>query len=410
MSETTTVKKVDLTIEQLFDSVGVGSDSVLTAEKKKNNILSNAPPNTEFLDNIDKEKEEEEVIVDENKAVIPPVNSETIDKLTEEIENQENGSEAPKKLNKGSLFKMVTKMIEDKELVPFEGEKLEDYTVEDYKELLKANLKRQGDEAAEKVPGEFYNSLPKELQYAYQYIADGGRDLKGLFRSLGQVEEIRALSLEDESGQEQICRAHLYATSFGEPEDIEEEINAWKDRGELEAKATKFKPKLDKMNEQIVAQKLGEAEEVQKQVKEASKYYMHNVHEVLQKGELNGIKLDKKTQDMLWHGLTDNTKHRSQNGAATNELGYLLQQHQWGEKPRYDLIAEALWLLKDPDGFKNKIRKEGGKETTEKVVRMLKTEQSNKSNGTNQDDDNTEFNRGAKPKTLVRPGTNFFKR
>jgi hypothetical protein len=42
------------------------------------------------------------------------------------------------------------------------------------------------------------------------------------------------------------------------------------------------------------------------------------------------------------------------------------------------LIAEALWLLADPNGYKGKVREQGSKQATEKTVRQLKTEESRK--------------------------------
>ena len=42
-------------------------------------------------------------------------------------------------------------------------------------------------------------------------------------------------------------------------EEIQEEIEIWKDLGKLETQANKFKPKLDKMQEKVVAQKITRA-------------------------------------------------------------------------------------------------------------------------------------------------------
>jgi hypothetical protein len=58
-------------------------------------------------------------------------------------------------------------------------------------------------------------------------------------------------------------------------------------------------------------------------------------------------------------------------------LGHLLERYQFIE-PRYDLIAEALWLLADPDGYKNQIRTIAKSEATQDTVRKLKTEESRK--------------------------------
>jgi hypothetical protein len=51
--------------------------------------------------------------------------------------------------------------------------------------------------------------------------------LKGLFRTLAQVEEIRELDPSNEYDQAEIARQYLYATNFGTPEEIEEEIQDW---------------------------------------------------------------------------------------------------------------------------------------------------------------------------------------
>jgi hypothetical protein len=55
-------------------------------------------------------------------------------------------------------------------------------------------------------------------------------------------------------------------------------------------------------------------------------------------------------------------------------LGHLLEKYQYVE-PKHDLIAEALWLLADPEGYKAKIMEKGSNASVEKTVRTLKTEQ-----------------------------------
>jgi hypothetical protein len=83
--------------------------------------------------------------------------------------------------------------------------------------------------------------------------------------------------------------------------------------------------------------------------------------------------LDKKTQGMLYTGLVQ-PGYPSISGKQTNMLGHLLEKYQYVE-PRHDLIAEALWLLADPDGYKSKIKEQGKNAAVEKTVRQLKTEQ-----------------------------------
>ena len=76
---------------------------------------------------------------------------------------------------------------------------------------------------------------------------------------------------------------------------------------------------------------------------------------------------------MLYNGLVQ-PNYPSISGKPTNMLGHLLEKYQYVE-PRHDLIAEALWLLADPEGYKSKIKDQGKVAATEKTVRQLKTEQ-----------------------------------
>ena len=67
-------------------------------------------------------------------------------------------------------------------------------------------------------------------------------------------------------------------------EEINEEIDSWKDRGDLEAKALKFKPKLDAMQERVVQGKLAEQENLRKQQQAAAQQYMENVYNTVAAG------------------------------------------------------------------------------------------------------------------------------
>jgi hypothetical protein len=253
---------------------------------------------------------------------------------------------------------------------------MDEYSMKDWKELLQANFEDRENKIKQEVPASFFDSLPNELKYAYKYIADGGQDLKGLFKALSHVEEVRSLDPSDDNDQELIARQYLRATQFGSEDEIDEEINTWKDLGTLGKKATQFKPKLDKMQEEVVAYQLQQQEAFKQQREEAAHQYIDNVYNTLREGQLNGIRMDKKVQAFLFNELTQ-PKYQSLQGNNTNLLGHLLERYQYVE-PRYDLIAEALWLLADPDGYKNQIRTIAKSEATQETVRKLKTEESRK--------------------------------
>jgi hypothetical protein len=378
-NDSTSVEEVEINLDELLGTPGAENVMLPDGDGKKTeakpNIFSSTSPDLSFIDNDsdddDDESKEKKIDVD---AIIKEADPEDdFSGPKDEEPNSEKQVGRPK-IEKSGLAEVFNKMIEAGKIVPFDDDKpLEEYSVKDFEELIEANFNEVENRVRQETPQEFYDSLPDELLYAAKYVSDGGQDLKGLFKILSEVEEHRELNPKNERDQEVILREYLRATKFGNDDDIDEEILGWKDRGELEAKAMKFKPKLDKMQEQVVAQKVAQQEKIRKQQEAAAQHYMQNVYTTLQPGDLNGVKLDKKTQSMLYSGLVQ-PQYPSMSGRPTNLLGHLLEKYQYVE-PRHDLIAEALWLLADPDGYKGKIRNQGQQQTVEKTVRQLKTEQ-----------------------------------
>jgi hypothetical protein len=337
-------------------------------EEKPKSLFSKEKVDTTFLDNKSPEKEEAKVEVVE----------ETIAELDNLITQEEDaGNKGRPKVDKSGLYELAQKMIDEGSLVPFDDDKpLEEYTTKDFRELFEANFQERENQIRENTPREFFQALPEELQIAAKYVADGGTDLKGLFRTLAHVEEMRSLDPEVEEDQVEIARQYLYATNFGTAEEIEQEIQDWQDLDRLAQKANQFKPKLDAMQEKIVARELAEQEAKKEQQAKAAQQYTDNVYSTLVAGELGGIKLDKKTQSLLYSGLVQ-PNYPSISGKPTNLLGHLLEKYQFVE-PRHDLIAEALWLLADPNGYKNKVREIGSREAVQRTVKQLKTEEGRK--------------------------------
>ena len=334
----------------------------------------------------------------------------TFDQVIEEFDPEaEPAANEPgrPKLDKGGMAQLIEGLIKQEKLVPFDdGKELSDYTQKDFEELIQANIDAKVRKVREETPAEFFEALPIELKHAAQYVASGGKDLKGLFKQLAAVEEIKQLDPDSERGQESIVREYLRATQFGDDSDIQEEIDSWKDLGKLEEKAYKFKPKLDSMREKIVQQSVARQEIDRKKQEEASYAYMENVHKTLDVDNLNGLAIDSKTQNMLYAGLVQ-PNYPSISGKPTNLFGHLIEKYQFVE-PRHDLIAEALWLLADPNGYKAKISNSAKNEQVAETVRTLKTEQANKNSSTVQEDDVQDP--GRKSPGLARPTKDFFKR
>jgi hypothetical protein len=406
----TSVEKLDLDIDSWLGAPG--ADSVLSpseTENAKPNIFDSLKTDISFLDSDNSSDSENKVKPEEMQHI-----NNMLDEDIKSVENEEEEIVPAKgrpKAEKSALVGFLKKRIEANEMFAFddyneEKETLDDYlgslTEKDVDDLWQANISNIKHEVASSTPAEFFESLPEELQYAAKYVADGGQDLKGLFKALSHVEQIRELDPTDEVDQENIVKSYLQATNFGDTDEIEEELTNWKDLGQLEKKAKQFKPKLDLMQEEIIQSRLAEQEMFKQQQEQAATVYVQNVFDTLRNGELNGVKLDKKVQSFLYNGLT-NPQYPSLNGSPTNLLGHLLEKYQYVE-PRYDLISEALWLLSNPDDYKANLIRQGKNQAVEQTVRQLKTEQSR-----NKASSSVNINQTEQTKKIQR-NANIFKR
>ncbi len=416
------VEKVDVNLDEIFNGAPSGDDIISQDSDKPKNILSGlnekadmsfADPDKDGKDDLnaklEKKEDAEETDTEEaskNEEVVENADS-ILDALDGNEESEEE--EAPKKGRKSikDISDVFSKLINEDKIVPFDDDKdLSEYSAKDWEELIQANLEEKANQVRRETPKQFFQSLPEELQIAAKYVADGGKDLKALFSTLSQVEESKSLDVKSSNDQEKIITQYLSATGYGTQEEIQEEIEIWKDLGKLEQQANKFKPKLDKMQEKVVAQKLQEQELKKKQQEQASKAYMKNVYDTLKDGKLGDLKVDRKTQAMLYNGLVQ-PNYPSVSGRNTNLLGHLLEKYQFVE-PNYGLISEALWLLQDPESYKAKIMDKGAQKSVEKTVRKLKTEQAN-TGGSSLGVSKAEEQKRSSKKKLSRP-TNIFKR
>lgn len=413
----TSVKEVDLNIDEMFAGAP-GAESVITPENSttevKPNMFSKRNTDLSFMDKLEDDNtfnSNQNNVAKTDGTAKADIAAIVDAEIKPEVESDDTIKNTGRpKTDKNALVTFLKKRIDAKEMFAFDDydekkQTLDEYLIglseKDVDDLWQANINNLKESVASNTPQEFFESLPEELQYAAKYVADGGKDMKGLFAALASVEAVRQLDVADENDQEGIVRSYLQATNFGNAEEITEEINTWKDLGTLEKKAKQFKPKLDQMQEQIVLQQLAEQEARNKQQQAASQAYVHNVFEALRPAEINGLKLDKKVQAQLYSGLVQ-PQYPSISGRPTNLLGHLLEKYQYVE-PNYPLIAEALWLLSNPDEYRGELRKQGKNENVVQTVKSLKIEQSNKNGGTHDEENDSA------PRKITRP-QNIFKR
>ena len=419
------VEQVDVNLDEIFNAAPSGADMIQDTKAKPKSIFSRgekadmsfADPDVSDVDDLDAKVEEtkvEETTEETTEEVKAESKPEVAEDILDSLDNVEDEEETKKEEKRGrksinGISDVFGKLIKDDKIVPFDDDKaLEEYSAKDWEELIEANLEEKANQVRRETPKQFFQSLPQELQIAAKYVADGGKDLKGLFSTLSQVEQHKELNIKKAGDQEKIITEYLSATGYGTAEDIQEEIEIWKDLGKLESQASKFKPKLDKMQEKVVARKLQEQELKKKQQENASQAYMENVYETLKEGKLGDIKVDRKTQAMLYNGLVQ-PNYPSVSGTNTNLLGHLLEKYQFVE-PNYGLISEALWLLQDPVAYKAKIMDKGAQKSVEKTVRKLKSEQTNAGGASLGVQARDEESKKTSSKRKIQRPTNIFKR
>jgi hypothetical protein len=407
----TNVQQVDVDIDSWLGAPGADTMITPTKEEAKPNLFSKTTQDLSFLDTPSKKEEDEEDDKLVSKEQAKEILNDILDKdiATEEDDFEDNKSKAGRpRTEKSGLVEFLKKRIESKEMFAFDDydekkQSLDDYlsslSEKDVDELWKANIENLKDEVANQTPAEFFKSLPEELQYAAKYVADGGQDLKGLFQALAQTEQVRDLDPNDDYDQELIVRNYLQARGE-DPDDIDEEILTLRELGSLGKKAKQFKPKLDAMQEEIVQTQLAEQEQRRQQQEQAAQAYVQNVFEALRPGEINGVKLDKKTQAFLYSGLTQ-PQYPSVSGRPTNLLGHLLEKYQYVE-PNYSLIAEALWLLSNPDEYRNNLMRQGKNDAVAQTVRQLKTEQARKNPSTYNEEEEPKSRKISRPQNIFK--------
>jgi hypothetical protein len=442
--QNTEVSQIDIDLAEILGTAT--GNNVITQNNNngpKSNIFKNDPPKTFTAADLEGETEDQKKVrlekeeaakkaaeeekkrkEEEAAELLKKNEGKTAEQIIAETVSEGGGggegaggddkNKGKKPYSKDLLKDVLGHLIEKKEFFDFapedvDNKKLEDYTKDEVLELIQLNLEKRDEKLKEQVPVEFFNALPPEFQTAFTYVSNGGTDIKGMLRVLSETVETRELDLKSEDDQEKIVYNYLKSTNFGTPEEIEVEINGWKDRNELEKKATQFKPKLDAMNARTVEQRLKDQEKRAELAKKQSAIYMDTVYKTLAPGLLGDIKLDKKTQGILYNGLVRPDYQSAFNGAPTNLLGKYLEEYQFGEKKDLSRVAEVLWLLHDREGFLNKQREMGASEKAKAVAKKLKSEESSKNAAGNQQDDNdSEGSRGTQ--TVKRKGpANIFK-
>ena len=410
----TTVAEVDF--DNLDDLLGIPSaSSVIAPVDSKNSVLKSDKVDISFLDKIDDDDTESLKDPEVAKAAVSALVDDEFtggpSDAADEVEEKDKGGRP--RLTKHAMIEAATRLIDKGVLQPFDdGKALTDYTVDDFEELIQANIDSQTSEVAQNAPVQLFQQLPEEVQAVIHYALNGGQDIKSVFSQLARAQETFDLDVSNEQDQESIARQYLNLTGFGSTEEIEDEVNVLKDRGDLQKYAERYKPKLDARQAEVIEKRLKDQQSAQARKNDMEKKYHDVVYNTLNNNNLNGIPLNNKVQTMLYYGLTDATKYQDAKGNPTNALGYLLEQHQFGEKANPSLVAEALWLLADPVNYRNSVKQLGANVANANTVRALRTEEASRNtSSTGIGEQNTNASRVSnKREPIKRQGKTLFSR
>lgn len=379
------------------------SDNVLTPKQK--DMFADFPQFSDGIggEQIKKETEDKvkadaekaaEAKTEEPKTEIPkPAAGDSLDTLADEISKTVNETipdetETPEETKtkdefttKRALVNYIKKKIEAGTFLPYSDydetkQKLPEYLnalpTDQLEELLDKNSDTIQNKVKEEYPQEFFNSLPGHLKYVANALAEGKVPPADIYASLLRVEQARNLDPKDNNDQVAIAQNYLAAKNFGTQEQINQQIEEWKEADLLGKKATQFKPQLDNMQEQQVAAYARQAEEVKVQQQEAAQWYAHSVEEALKDGDLGGLKISRKQQKDLYDKLLLDIKPSVRDGKPMNALWQAMERISYVQ-PDFKTLAKLTWLATDPKGYDEFVMQQGRNEQQGKVTKELKT-------------------------------------
>ena len=140
MQQTTTVKEVDVNLDEIFNGAP-GADSVVTPETKKPNVFSKPekvdlsfldgkeePKAEEVKENTNEEAKQEEVKTETKETTVEEkVSKDEVDEILNEgldlAEKEDEKSTASGRRRMSDMTDVFKKMIEDEQIIPFDDDK-----------------------------------------------------------------------------------------------------------------------------------------------------------------------------------------------------------------------------------------------------------------------------------------------
>lgn len=284
------------------------------------------------------------------------------------------------------LVQATNQLIEEGVLLAAEDDKgvaIEIKTIEDAKNVIKANLDYKEKQSNDGWKDDYKKSFSPQVQAVLHYAEQGAQSATEIAQLLGaiqQVEDAVELDPKTPAGHEQIVRQTLKAKGFKDTY-IDKQVNVLKDLGgdKLKEEAEELYPELVEMRQKQVKQVIADQESRRRDAEEASKIYVGTVKTTLDKEVVGGIKLTKEDKAKLYEAVTQ-PKYTSLNGGPTNLFVKTLEELQFGKNANYDLFMNIVQFTIDPKGFTEKLKTSVGNELAEATFIKLKTSKTSVAN------------------------------
>lgn len=273
----------------------------------------------------------------------------------------------------------LKKLFEEEVLFGFSDDKGEleiPKTIEDLKEVIKANKEEWKKEFQTEFEKNYTSDLSPQIASILEYGKKGGTNIEPLLQRWVQAEKISGLDETKPLEAEKIYKA--YKEAIGETEeDYADELQLLKDGNKLTTRAANLKPKLIEAEEEAINNQIVEQQQRDVIAKKAVEQYKSVVKTTLQKGKLGDITLDKNEQQSLFD-LTIPNQYRTYSGRGSG-FDKIIEDLQFGDKQDYEHYLELVKHASDREGFFKKIKTEVKKEADATTFKQLKTSKSDKS-------------------------------
>lgn len=233
---------------------------------------------------------------------------------------------------------------------------------------------------------EFFDSLTDYTKRIVSYdLNSKGENIESYLRTLIEENNIKSLSVDNEYDQEKIVRQWYQNSGDFTKDEIEEKLNDLKEASQLEKEAKRLKPKLDQIAEKIAKVQEDNQRQFRELEKQMSEDYTERVIEVLKKGNINGVSLNKEELSTIYSYLTDDKMEVTIHGgkkAQMSPLEAVIFYNKYDKKNgSVENLALATLLLTNPKKFEEVYLKRATTKVTNDFVQSTKWSNSIKIGG-----------------------------